>query len=465
VDVSATVTYNGASFTSSVQGERGALAIAGNILYVPYGGHAGDCGMYHGWVIGMPVNDPTSVTGWAAGWVGGGIWATGGVASDGDGLFVATGNTFTNPGDLWRGGEAVIRFEPGPIFSGHSSDYWAPTNWQSLDMSDTDLGGSGPLLVDVPGATPSSLVVALGKDGNAYLLDRSNLGGIGAPVASSHVNNNAIIQAAASYRTNQGTYVAFRGNSSTLSAFRINPGNPPTITEIWNVTQSGVRSPFVTSTDGTNNVIVWAVGAGNAGDQKLHGYDADSGAVVFTGGGTNEQMAGMHTYNTTGIVARGRIYIGTDNQVYAFKIPGGPPTPTPTPTGSPTATPTASPTATATSTPPVSPTPTPTPTPTATSTPTATPVPTPTATLTPTPTVTPTPKPTITPTATPMATPTPSATPVLTPTPSATAAPTLTPTPTVTPTATATSTPRPTPTPRGTPIPRTRPSPHPRPSP
>jgi hypothetical protein len=39
-------------------------------------------------------------------------------------------------------------------------------------------------------------------------------------------------------------------------------------------------------------------------------------------------MAGMHTYNTTGIVARGRIYIGTDNQLYAFKTPGGPPTPT-----------------------------------------------------------------------------------------------------------------------------------------
>ena len=27
-----------------------------------------------------------------------------------------------------------------------------------------DLGGSGPLLVDVPGATPSRLVVAMGKD-------------------------------------------------------------------------------------------------------------------------------------------------------------------------------------------------------------------------------------------------------------------------------------------------------------
>ena len=72
--MSASATYNDTSFTSSVQGERGALAIAGNILYVPYGGHAGDCGMYHGWVIGVPLTDPTSVTAWATGWVGGGIW-------------------------------------------------------------------------------------------------------------------------------------------------------------------------------------------------------------------------------------------------------------------------------------------------------------------------------------------------------------------------------------------------------
>ena len=198
------------------------------------------------------------MTAWATGWFGGGMWATGGIASDGNNPFVATGNTFTNPGDQWSGGESVIRFQPGPVFTGNTTDYWAPTNWQSLDQSDTDLGGSGPLLVNVPGATPSSLAVALGKDGNAYLLDRGNLGGIAPPVASSHVDNNVIIQAAASYRTNQGTYVAFRANSSAVSAFRINAGNPPTITEIWSMTQSGCGSPFVTSTDGTNNMVVWA---------------------------------------------------------------------------------------------------------------------------------------------------------------------------------------------------------------
>ena len=107
-----------------------------------------------------------------------------------------------------------------------------PIDWQSLDQGDSDLGSSGPLLVDVPGATPSHLVVALGKDRNAYLVNRDNLGGISQPVASAQVASNTILQAAVTYRTKQGTYVAFRANNdgnTVLSTFRITPTNPPSI--------------------------------------------------------------------------------------------------------------------------------------------------------------------------------------------------------------------------------------------
>ena len=44
VDVDATATYNGTTFTSSVQNERAALGLVNGVLYVPYSGHAGDCG-------------------------------------------------------------------------------------------------------------------------------------------------------------------------------------------------------------------------------------------------------------------------------------------------------------------------------------------------------------------------------------------------------------------------------------
>ena len=68
------------------------------------------------------------------------------------------------------------------------------------------------------------------------------------------------------------------------------------------------------------------------GDQRLHGYDGETGAVVYAGGGPNELIAGTHTYSTTGIVARGRIYIAGDNKVYAFTAPEPTPTPRATPT-------------------------------------------------------------------------------------------------------------------------------------
>jgi len=183
VDLNATANYNGTAFTSLVQNERGGLAIVNGILYVSFSGLAGDCGTYHGWVVGIRINNPSNVMAWATDAIGGGIWGHGGVASDGTNMFVVTGNTF-NTNQVWGGGEAIIRLQAGPIFSGNPADYWAPTNWFSLDQTDTDLGGCSATLINVPGVTPPQLVLALRKDGMAYLLNRNNLGGITVPVAS-----------------------------------------------------------------------------------------------------------------------------------------------------------------------------------------------------------------------------------------------------------------------------------------
>src|SRR5438876_2354137 len=189
VDVEVTASYNGINFIPVIQLQRAALGIVGNILYVGYASHS-DCSLYHGWLVGVPIDNPGSVTAWAAATIagthGGAIWGVGGIASDGKNPFVTTGNTSGTNGN-WDGGEAAIRFQPGPIFSGSASDYWVPTNWLSLDNADLDLGGSGALLVDVPDATPSHLIVAMGKDGKAYLVNRDNLGGVSAPIASAQV--------------------------------------------------------------------------------------------------------------------------------------------------------------------------------------------------------------------------------------------------------------------------------------
>jgi hypothetical protein len=407
VDVNATAMYNGIIFNSLVQEERGALAVVNGIVYVPYSGWNGDCGSYHGWVVGAQINNPsTGVAAWATTALKGGIWGHSGVASDGTNMFVITGNT-TGTNCIWGGGEAIIRLQAGPFFSGQPSDYWAPTNWCSLDGTDTDLGGVSAILIDVPGANPSQLVLATGKDGNAYLINRNNLGGITMPVAQLAVGFT-IGQSSATYHTAQGTYFVFRAGS-LVKAYKITATTPPTIVSAWSVGQSGQGSPWVTTTDGTNNAIVWVVGA--QGDGKLHGYNGDTGTEIYA---EPDVMSGTRRWNT-GIVARGSIYVANDNKVYAFRVPGGTPTPTPTPTASPTPTATATATATPTATATATSTPTTTPTATPTSTPTATATASPTATATASGSPTPTPRPT--PTARPRATPRPRPTPLPRPTP------------------------------------------------
>jgi outer membrane protein assembly factor BamB len=402
-------------FSSSLEMQRGALMLLGDMVYIPYGGYA-DIGNYHGRVLGVSL-DGSQLGSWATTSLKSGIWNPGGIASDGTSLFVVTGNA-PNGTTPWGGSEAVIRLQPGPVFSGSTTDFWVPTNWQSLDSGDVDLGGSNAIILDVPGATPSALVLAIGKDRNGYLLDRNNLGGIGAPVAQAVVSAGQVINSAATYRTSQGTYVVLRPPNGTLTTFKIMPTSPPTIATGWTVPSTGRTSPFVTSTDGISDPIVWAYGHGTT-PQRLFGYNGETGEVIFNGGGPNDTITGTRTFNT-GIAARGRIYIAGDNKVYAFAVPtSSTPTPSPTTTPAPTATPTATPIVTPT--PPATPTPpvtTPTPTPPATPSPTATHTPTPTPPATPTPpTTTPTPTPVGTPSPTPTAAP--SSTPVATPTPAA----------------------------------------------
>jgi hypothetical protein len=373
------------TFVSLAQEERGALALVNGIVYVPFSGYFGDCPTYHGWVVGVHIDNPSIVGGWATAAEGGGIWGHSGVASDGTNMFVITGNTFNAA--TWMGGEAIVRLQAGPIFTGQPTDFWAPTNWQSLDDSDTDLGGCSAILIDVPGATPSELVLALGKDGNAYLVNRNNLGGVTSPVASQAVDGVTRGQSSATYHTNQGTYFVFRTGSGGISAYKVTAANPPAIVPAWSVSQNGQGSPWVTMTDVTNNAIVWVVGA--QGDNRLHGYNGDTGAVIYTG---TDQMTGTRKWNS-GMVARGSIYVANDNKVYKFRVPGGTPTPSPTPTVTPTPTPvTPTPTPTATPIPTITPTPTATPIPTATPTPTGSP--SPSVSPTATPRVTPRPRPT-----------------------------------------------------------------------
>ena len=152
-----------------VEQQRAALAMAHGRVYVAYGGLAGDCGPYHGWVVGVPASGKGKAVSYRVPTRReGGIWAPSGPAVDAAGnLFVATGNGSAR--HRYDQGDSVLKLSPKlQLLSS-----FAPRHWALLNRTDRDLGSTGPALLG------NHLLFQIGKQGVGYLLSTRRLGGIG----------------------------------------------------------------------------------------------------------------------------------------------------------------------------------------------------------------------------------------------------------------------------------------------
>jgi hypothetical protein len=309
-------------FNARDQNERGALTVVDGKLFVPFGGHYGDCGDYHGWVVSVSLRDPRSVASWSTRGRAGGIWAPGGISASAQSLFVATGNTIGS--STWSDGEAVIRLAPDLRRSGDKRDFFAPADWRALDSRDADLGGTNPLPLEVAGPNGrQALVLALGKDGRGYLLDRDDLGGIGGQLAVETVSNRPIRTAPAFYPVAGDAFVAVqtagaqcpsRVPDNGLTVLKISAGMPPAIATAWCGSVQGAGAPIVTTSDGRADPIVWMVGA--EGDDRLHGFKGDTGEPL-PAGEAGMRMPGLQHFQTL-IAARDHLYVTAEGRVFAF---------------------------------------------------------------------------------------------------------------------------------------------------
>ena len=161
---------------ANVEQERGALLLSGGKVWVPYGGLYGDCGPYHGYVVGIP----TSGQGAAAIYQvpssrEAGIWTPAGPSADAAGhVYVSVGNSAqTDPKAAYDMGDSVIELNGTSVVS-----FFAPATWASENAQDLDLGTTGPVIL------PTGQVFVAGKNGNAYLMKQGALGGLGGKVPS-----------------------------------------------------------------------------------------------------------------------------------------------------------------------------------------------------------------------------------------------------------------------------------------
>jgi hypothetical protein len=309
------------AFATTLQNQRSAVLIVNGIAYVTYAGHYGDCGAYRGWVVGIPLastqaNVASQVKTYVVPASQSGMWAPGGPSSDGTSIFVATGNG--DNGATWQGAFSVIRLGAGPTFTAGTTNYWHAV----MDTGDEDLGGSGPLVVDSPAITPSKLLVQLGKDNNAYVVDRTTMGGEMSPLSTLKASTGEISNAAAWATTSTATYVAMVSNGGSAAAnCKKGSGNlgivaidsTAQITVPWCANAGGNGSPSITSSDGTNDMLVWTVAT--EGNGQIHAWDLESGTEVVTG---SDALSGTRHF-TTPIFVHGRAFAVGDGRLYALK--------------------------------------------------------------------------------------------------------------------------------------------------
>jgi len=301
-------------FHAPTQYQRGSLSLVGGILYVPYGGYFGDCSIYHGWIVAIDISDPTRFAGWVTAGYQAGIWAAGGMASDGDGVFATTGNQwFTTPAEHEDTEELVHVTGMGKV--DRTTGIFYPTHWRTMDEQDADFAASSPVILKAGG---SSYVGAVTKDGHFYLLNPANLGGMGGHVAEFIVSNlgpMVIRTVPAAYVSSTGTHVVMNaagpvcpsGTKGTMVSLLITPGSPPTISSAWCSTSSDA-SPIATSTNGKDETVVWFAGPG------IMAADGDTGAPILANGGN---CPGIQKW-TSPIAVKGRILVAADGHLCSW---------------------------------------------------------------------------------------------------------------------------------------------------
>ena len=298
---------------AAAQLQRAALALDNGEIVAGYGGNDGDCSTYHGWLVGVSESggsEHTFEVDPGSGDDEGAIWGAGnGPAVDSSNqLWVSTGNG--NSGSTFGYQESVLKL--GQALN--LIDYWAPSNWQSLDSSDADLGSSEPVLL------PGNLVFEIGKQGIGYLLNASNLGREGASPAyqakvcagswGGGVYDNGII------------YVTC---SDGLRALTLNT-SAPSFSPLagWRVTSSAAGPPIVAGG------LVWATDAGTNSGTTLYGLNPQTGQA------TVKQSTPSTVHFASPSASDGKLFLATGPTVQAYTIanpltqstPPPPPAPT-----------------------------------------------------------------------------------------------------------------------------------------
>jgi hypothetical protein len=325
------------SFAGWHQNNRAALLLLNGVVYVAFAALE-DIDFYHGWVFGYDENSlaQVSIFNDTPNGSKGGIWqGGGGVLADSSGnIFLATGNgTFTANKGGHDYGTAFLKLTPnGATLS--VADYFTPFSqkYLNLELINGDLASAGPVLLpDQSGPVPH-LALACGKNGAMYLMNRDNLGHNNPAIDQIQQALYGAIGLSALPTGNYGTPAYFQeqiyiqGVKDPLKQFTISQSllsAGPNAVSAETVGYPGTNP--VVSSNGALNGIVWTVDvSGNATNKPaiLRAYDAANVSHEIynsTMAGTRD-MAGSAVKFSSGTVANGKVYLGTQTELDVYGL-------------------------------------------------------------------------------------------------------------------------------------------------
>ena len=358
------------NFDPRMENQRLGLALSQGTVYIGWSAHE-DASPWHGWLMGYNaanVQLQQSVFNTSPNGGAGGIWAAGGApAIDASGnIYVSTGNgifdanTTTMPDNDF--GDSVLKLTSftGTTSNGQNlnlADYFTPDDQSCLANNDTDLGAGEPILLPDQSSGPvQHLLVEIGKEGVAYLVDRDNMGHLqvnDCSGANSQIVQTFVASPSGFYGTpafwNNNMYLAGSLDGTRLGDYlKIYSFNPAT--GLFTAAPTSLSNHFYNypgaspsiSSQGSSHGIVWAIDASGYGYANpnggincsrvpvpsscngpavLHAYNASNLSMeIWNSAMAARDQAGNAVKFVPPTIANGKVYVSTRTEIEVYGL-------------------------------------------------------------------------------------------------------------------------------------------------
>jgi uncharacterized protein (TIGR03437 family) len=312
-------------FVSLQHIQRPALLLSNGVVYVAFGSH-GDGDPWHGWMMGYRASNvqlQTAVFNSSANGWGGAIWQSGrGPSVDSNGnIYVVTSNGDSD--NLVDFSDSVLKLDPVHLII---EDWFAPSDQQTLDDDDDDLGTAGPILI--PG---TNLLITGGKQGLIYLLNTGSLGHMtptNSQIPQSFAPVSFGIFNMAVWNRTGGQIVYMIGANSPFSAYQL-AGNQLNLTPL-SQSSSLYAVPFqgmtISASGGQpGSGILWVTTADSwplPATGTVHAFDADNLSSELWNSSTNptDSLSGFSKFANPTVV-NGKVYVpASSNQLLVYGL-------------------------------------------------------------------------------------------------------------------------------------------------